>query len=156
MVTVLQKKLLVQHTKRKVVKKSSNVLSTRQLYGWQPKSSHHDNPNLGDCNLILVGKVVHLTTLTTIRCHQGNLWQPQMSKAVKVRTLTTPTYLLTFKPKLSLWQLWQLWQLWRPKCCLHDKILMALTSLVRTHGLPLWWPFWQLINGQFSYNLLMT
>ena len=42
------------HTKRKVVEKSSNVLSTRQLYGcqpkscqsrqhWQPKSSHHDN-----------------------------------------------------------------------------------------------------------------
>ena len=44
------------HTKRKVVEKSSNMLSTRQLYGWQPKSrqsrqhwqpksSHCDNPN---------------------------------------------------------------------------------------------------------------
>ena len=53
---------------------------------WQPDSSL-------PCDLTLFGKVVHLTTLTTIRCHQDNLWQPQLSKAVKVRTLTTPTFL---------------------------------------------------------------
>ncbi len=98
---------------------------------WQPKSSHSDNPNLVPCHLILVGKVVYLTTLTTIRCHQDNFWQPQLSKAVKVRTLTTPTFLLIFKPRLSLWQLWQLW---RPKSCLHDNILMTLTTLVTIHS----------------------
>ncbi len=57
---LIEKNVHAIHTKRKVVKKSSNVLSTGQLYGcqpkscqsrqhWQPKSSHHDNPNLGEC-----------------------------------------------------------------------------------------------------------